>query len=333
MKRPALEPAVENQAQIVLKSATPPNIPEIQNGDTDKTVEELLEELGPAEAWQVGQNEEEEIEKLLKEAHLTLKDAATVQAVGPDGNEQVPQSTGADQTQAPALPPVDISVFQSELESNHDGEEPWESREQIKQSLDHEADKYLQRILDEVKFELVEEPSSHEDAPPPCSQLTDITPRSSRQDPEATSHPQDLTSLPPHPSLLDLPSTPAVDPKGTHLPSTGDNANDDLASRFASLTLPNVPVSIPTQGVKPSGTASTTGLKYADEDIDTWCIICNVDAVLRCIGCDGDLYCTNCWLEGHRGEDAEYEEQTHMAILFSKRKKAEVRRKVTIGAS
>ena len=36
-----------------------------------------------------------------------------------------------------------------------------------------------------------------------------------------------------------------------------------------------------------------------DDDTDTWCCICNEDASLRCVGCDGDLYCRQCWVEGH----------------------------------
>ncbi|BEJ17224.1 hypothetical protein CspHIS471_0606250 [Cutaneotrichosporon sp. HIS471] len=36
-----------------------------------------------------------------------------------------------------------------------------------------------------------------------------------------------------------------------------------------------------------------------DDDLDSWCSICNKDAELRCRGCEGDLYCRACWSEGH----------------------------------
>lgn len=91
--------------------------------------------------------------------------------------------------------------------------------------------------------------------------------------------------------------------------------DDELASRFANLGLPSVPTTI--------GTAAKTKTKtvakgYTDDDIDSWCIICNEDATLSCKGCDNDLYCTNCWLEGHKGPDAGADERKHKAVQYIK---------------
>jgi hypothetical protein len=42
-----------------------------------------------------------------------------------------------------------------------------------------------------------------------------------------------------------------------------------------------------------------------EEEEMPWCCICNDDAVLRCVSCDGDLYCRSCYAEGHPRDDPE----------------------------
>ncbi len=137
---------------------------------------------------------------------------------------------------------------------------------------EEEAATQLQRILDELDLSEIPDPES----------------------PPSKHHPHDV-----HPP----PQTNLPDP--SHSPPPTDNTLTTTTALFPSvpLTLPSAPKTInPTDTHKDSTT---------DTDISTWCIICCADAVVRCTGCAGDLYCWGCWSEGHRGEGAGLEERRH----------------------
>lgn len=160
--------------------------------------------------------------------------------------------------------------------------------EPTEEELDREADEYLTSVLDELR-----------NAP--------------YDDPVGETHDKEHVDKQSS-SANAFPATPA---KGPEPPSYSEaTADDELASRFASLGLPSVPTSMKTTTTKAPVKEQPKG--YTDEDIDSWCTICNEDASLSCIGCDGDLYCTKCWLEGHKGPDAGYDERTHKAVQYNK---------------
>ena len=281
----------------------------IDKAEDEKTIEELLADLAPSDTWEVEKSEEEHIADLLKSAKATLTDVTAKES---EQGVEKPDEGGGD-SDLTRLPAVDVSVFQSEPEDDEDSTQKV-PLQKSKDTLDQEADELLARILDEVKHE---PPEPADEVPPPYDEL-DFT--------HAQAPGADADS---HPSALDLPSTPSKlpDPPPAAESATQD---DDLASRFAGLSLPSVPT-----GVKSSKQSTAKpGDGFTDEEIDTWCIICNDNATLQCNGCDGDLYCTNCWIEGHRGEDAGFEERKHKAIQFVKgggEKKAPKRR-VMMGA-
>ena len=114
----------------------------------------------------------------------------------------------------------------------------------------------------------------------------------------------DLTS-PPHTPLA-LPSPPPNDMSSPYLPSAPTSPPS-----FSSLpqTLPSAPkthLSSP----PPKKSPKTAG--YTDAEIDSWCAICLADAVVRCRGCAGELYCWKCWREGHTGPEVGKEERAHV---------------------
>ena len=46
-----------------------------------------------------------------------------------------------------------------------------------------------------------------------------------------------------------------------------------------------------------------------------WCIICNDDAVLRCVQCEGDLYCKRCFRECH----VDFDTKHHVAETYKRK--------------
>ncbi|KAF2459712.1 hypothetical protein BDY21DRAFT_280920, partial [Lineolata rhizophorae] len=81
-----------------------------------------------------------------------------------------------------------------------------------------------------------------------------------------------------------------------------------------SLALPDAPSFAPADKAVRATAASK---KKALEDTE-FCIICSDDAQVRCLGCDGDLYCRRCWVEGHVGEGAGLEESGHRWVRFQR---------------
>ncbi|KAL8967613.1 MAG: hypothetical protein Q9197_005339 [Variospora fuerteventurae] len=142
---------------------------------------------------------------------------------------------------------------------------------------EEEAAAQLQRILDELSVD----PSS-----PPAS------PARSSTDAPTTGNLNGRSEPP------DLPSTPNAQPKRP-------DHDEDL--------FPSVPMDLPSAPTSATSAQKLTKSRqtYTDTEIDSWCIICCDDALVRCTGCAGDLYCWSCWKEGHVREGAALEERRH----------------------
>ena len=245
----------------------------------DKALDDLLAELGPDDQWELDADDPKTIDGLLKEA----KDA-------------LPQEQDAS---APDQSDRNLNAKQEIAELDERGED--DTRKNEDQQDDEEADDYVKRILAELE---VEKKYGNED------------------DEEAADE---------HPSMFttDLPSTPSTLPNPAAASEPPSYEDSELEARFSKLglDLPSTPTTAPSAKAKASRKANVAKLnsskaksnlpKYTDEDIDSWCCICNEDGEVRCLGCDGDIYCNSCWQEGHGNEPGQ--ERGHRAVLYNRK--------------
>ena len=252
-----------------------------ESGDDGQNLEELLAEIGPEDQWKLDPDDSNNVNSLLLEARAALPPER--EAPTEDERPKLDQNnSGASNTRHT---PVEDSRTKQNTDDQQDEEE---------------ADDYVKRILCELEMEkkygVVDEDNS---------------------EPETTDGPSS--------SNLELPSTPSnlpPPPASSEPPSYEDS---ELETRFSKLglNLPSTPKQTLSSKAKANVNASLKKAKaksslpkYADEDVDSWCCICNEDGEVRCLGCDGDIYCQNCWQEGHG--DRPGQERGHRAVQYNK---------------
>ena len=236
------------------------------NIEDDKTLDELLAELGGHEEWHVGPEDEREAHNLLGEGTKALEDIAR-------------ERRETDEEHNTEKPNIDKQNTDEHGEGNGRANQDVED--------EREADDYISKVLAELELEK---------SSGALGQDNEAEAEAEGEDEDEGEHSATDGNLP----SLDLPSAP------TDVPTP--QATDDP---LAALGLPSVPLSNPSS--KPIKVIKTdlSAPKFTDEEIDNWCIICNDDATIRCLGCDNDLYCMQCWKEGHEGESAGFEERRH----------------------
>nr|XP_045011916.1 abscission/NoCut checkpoint regulator isoform X2 [Jaculus jaculus] len=157
------------------------------------------------------------------------------------------------------------------------------------------------------------------------------TPRPAYQAPDTRTQAQQTQDL-----LTQLEAEEAIDKcqkqRGTvkfqdyHLPDSDVDEDEEIQRVIQQLTEEavldeasgfNIPVepAAPSQAqpcrarTKPRALSLKT---QAEEDELPWCCICNEDAILRCSGCDGDLYCARCFRDGH----VNFELKEHQTCVY-----------------
>lgn len=263
------------------------------NDEDEQSLEELLKELDLSKgATELSRSEKASAQDLIEAAEQVLKASQT----GVESNASTRGTGLEDRFATMRLPARKASSPRPAQPAKAMGTSPAEETEGHEQSEDQEADEYISQVLAEAEIEKRDEAhisTGQRLADDKCHDQDRSTSPSDEDDGDD----QDLIPLPSAPS--DLPSSPA------------------------SQILPDTPTRLAApKGIMSSSTRGTSASPqyptYAPEEIDTWCIICSDDASVRCLGCDGDLYCQMCWNEGHKGESAGYEERMHKAIAFVK---------------
>ncbi|TVY37999.1 Abscission/NoCut checkpoint regulator [Lachnellula occidentalis] len=268
-----------------------------QNID-EQTLDELLADLGPDDQWTLNPDDPKDIQKLLNEAKSALP-RDEVPANYEPGYE--PEKGDGKTSKQSLTRNLDMSVFALD-----DGEETKSGDEHGKAGLEdesREAQDIVARLLDEVRLERENEGEAEEE----------------KEKEEDTTREEGGLSLPSAPSTLPSPPPPDTEPSRKSL-----DFETDIVARMAALKglgstnelgLPSAPTFRPADK-----SAKEVSKKFLDEEIDSWCIICQDDATVQCDGCDGDLYCANCWKEGHMGPDVGREERGHRWSRFKKPK-------------
>ncbi|TVY14888.1 Abscission/NoCut checkpoint regulator [Lachnellula arida] len=266
-----------------------------QNIDLD----ELLADLGADDQWTLNPDDPKHIQQLLNEAKSALPRDEMPAANEP--RDELGKGDGKTSEQF-LTRDLDMSVFALD-----DGAEAKSGDERGKAGLEdesREAQDIVARLLDEVRLE---RENGGEGEGEGEEEKEENTPRKEGGE----------LSLPSAPSTLPSPPPPDTEPSRKSL-----DFESDIVARMAALKglgstnelgLPSAPT------FKPADKSAKEVLKkFSDEEIDSWCIICQDDATAQCDGCDGDLYCANCWKEGHMG--CWREERGHRWSRFKKPK-------------
>jgi hypothetical protein len=285
------------------------------NEEDEKSLEELLGELndtvGNKEQWDLSNKEQQDVGKLLQDMKSILpkvvssraQDASVKHARGAhSGNEELTDWES-----------IEVSVGGGAVTAGNDeasDDEGGENDADNTAKEDEEADDIIARVMAELEISRKYDPPS----PPLEDNKSDAEDQKNNQ---ATQLNDASLSLPAAPTALpkdDLECTQAIEDAFTARLAA---LSAPSPSQTDSLGLPSAP-SFPPQKKPPIGSNLQ---KRIDDEIDTWCIICQDDATLKCLGCDGDLYCQLCWTEGHRGENAGFEEKMHKVVLYARKKK------------
>uniref|UniRef100_A0A0K8TS31 Putative membrane trafficking and cell signaling protein hrs n=1 Tax=Tabanus bromius TaxID=304241 RepID=A0A0K8TS31_TABBR len=118
-------------------------------------------------------------------------------------------------------------------------------------------------------------------------------------------------------ALKGEPSTSAKKSSASNLPADSD-VEEDEATKIKKIMDKFITESkLPDAGLTEEEKEFTASIPPPSKDLEElpFCTICNEDATVRCKGCDGDLFCAQCFRECH-DDDEDFRE--HQRVPYTK---------------
>jgi hypothetical protein len=287
------------------------------NEEDEKSLEELLGELkdtvGDRGEWELSNKEQQDVGKLLMDMKRILPEVVNSRAQ--DKNARGAHGRKEELTDWESIE-VNIGSGTVTAGKDDDAEEDHANEDGDKKlTEDEETDDLIARVMAELEI------SKKYDPPSPSPEEDNGSSAGDEKNASKEGREDENKG-----DGLSLPSAPTELPEDDF--DRAQAIEDAFTARLAALSAPSpsqtdslgLP-SAPSFSPRKKPPIQSNIQKRIDDEIDTWCIICQDDATLKCLGCDGDLYCQLCWTEGHRGESAGFEEKSHKVVLYARKKK------------
>ncbi|PSR94502.1 hypothetical protein BD289DRAFT_135687 [Coniella lustricola] len=324
------------QAQPSCVAPRTPKVPQTVNGsaggsaaydpsnesDDERTLDDILDSLViEDDHWSVSDDDDIQSAQKVQDLLASLREEAGILA--PSSADDQPRQTR-----------------ESKNYDNDDGDDDDSEGERMSRKIND----VLSRTMDDIKLEggAAQADTAHPGTitSQDPDQDTNLTLPNVPETPTEEQGEEQDGQLPEFPTTLqplngsdefNLPTVPSI----LQDPAPASKANDDpfessIAARLAALKgpghkpiatddfgLPSVP-SFQPEDRPLRGVAKEAG--YTDEDEKSWCLVCLDDATVRCVGCDGVVYCARCWKEMHVGPSAGYDERGHQWEKFDARR-------------
>lgn len=246
-------------------------------------------------SWQVGNVDDTSIEDLLaelnasQETNLDGDDAQQIKSMLAEARDALSVQDGIEDPSRRSGPHASTSTSHDDEDSEDYEHDDHEGDRVLRTEIEHSVNNDIAKILAAAALE------------------------------ERTGNASAAEDTGPH--ELELPAAPVgIDYRsGTEDGAPPAYEDSELEARFAKLgfALPSAPTTAPSAKSKQvaSSKAGSQPKKYTDEDIDSWCCICNEDGEVKCLGCDNDIYCHQCWAEGHGSKPGQ--ERGHRALRIA----------------